>query len=107
MSNELEAWHKPSFDVSFSANYNIQDKILLRASVVANGAMKAPKWTNGVQTSETIDAWVDVNLGVEYRYRKKIGFFLNLNNLTASRYDRWYNYPAYRFNFMAGMNYIF
>lgn len=107
MTKELFAWHKPNYDVNLSVNYNIQDKILLKAAIINYGSSKAPIWTDGISSTVDIKSWIDANLGVEYRYRKKIGIFLNLNNLTASKYNRWYNYPSYRFNFMAGFSYIF
>lgn len=107
MSTELFPWHKPSYDVSLSGNYNIQDKIIVKAAFISYGSSNAPIWENGVQSSTTIKAWVDLNFGVEYRYRKKLGIFLNFNNVTASRYYRWYNYPSYKFNVLGGLSYIF
>jgi len=107
MSTELFPWHKPSYDVSLAGNYNIQDKIILKAAFISYGSSNAPIWVNGVQSTTTIKAWVDVNFGVEYRYRKKLGLFLNFNNVTASRYYRWYNYPSYKFNIMGGLSYVF
>jgi len=108
MTTELFPWHKPSYDFSFSGNYNIQDKIIFKAEFITYGSSNVPVWDeNGVLSPQTIKAWADLNIGVEYRYRKKLGLFVNLNNVTASRYNRWYNYPTYKFNFMAGLSYIF
>lgn len=107
MDTELFPWHKPTYDVSLSGNYNIQDKIFLKAAFVSYGSSNAPIWENGVQSSAKINAWVDVNFGVEYKYRKKLGIFLNFNNITAARYYRWYNYPSYKFNIMGGLSYVF
>ena len=100
-------WHKPSYDVSLTANYNIQDKIILRAAILTYGAAKVPTWEQGVLVPQTLKGWVDFNLGVEYRYRKKLGFFVNFNNIGAARYYKWYDYPSYKFNFLAGLSYIF
>ncbi len=107
MKEQLHAWHKPSFDAHLSANYNIKDKILLKAEIVTYGTSYALVYTDNISEAVKVCAWADLNIGIEYRYRKKLGIFANLNNLTASRYQRWYNYPSYRFNFMAGVNYIF
>ncbi len=107
MSTQIQPWHKPSFDVKLSSNYNIQDKILLKAAIITYGSSHALVYENGIQTDMTLPAWVDLNLGIEYRYRKKLSFFANFNNISASRYQRWYNYPSYKFNFMAGISYIF
>jgi len=50
---------------------------------------------------------VDVNLGLEYRYTKFLSAFLNLNNLAAQRYQRWYAYPTQKFNLLGGLTYTF
>jgi hypothetical protein len=52
-------------------------------------------------------AIIDFNLGFEYRYSKILSGFVNINNLTAGRYQNWYNYPNQRFNLMAGITYAF
>jgi len=108
MTTQLYAWHKPNYDFSLSANYNIQDKIFFKAEFITYGSSTVPVWDEkGKLSPQTLKAWVDLNIGVEYRYRKKLGLFVNFNNVTASRYYRWYNYPSYKFNFMAGLSYIF
>ena len=69
--------------------------------------MYAEKFTiSGVEIVE-IDAMLDANIGVEYRYSKIISGFLNINNLTAGRYQNWYDYPNQRFNIMLGFTYAF
>ena len=49
----------------------------------------------------------DANIGLEYRYNKKLGFFLNVNNIASVRYMRYMNYPTQRFNLMGGLSYSF
>jgi len=108
MTEQLFPWHKPNYDFSLAANYNIQNKIFFKAEFITYGSSKVPVWDDkGVLSPQTLKAWVDLNIGVEYRYRKKLGLFVNFNNVTASRYYRWYNYPSYKFNIMAGLSYIF
>ncbi|MCK5774552.1 MAG: hypothetical protein KAH25_00160 [Bacteroidales bacterium] len=107
MTNELFAWHKPQYKLTLSGNYNIGNKILLKAQIFANGASNALVEENKIMVAEKISGYVDANLGIEYRYRKKLGIFLNLNNISASKYYRYYNYPSYRFNAMLGLSYIF
>lgn len=105
--NELFTWHKPNYEVKFQGIYRIGDKFRINADLVYTGPTHAPIYTNGVLNSQLIKPWLDGSIGVEYRYRKRLGFFLNLNNLSASQYQKYYNYPSQGFNFMAGMNYIF
>lgn len=105
--NELYAWHKPSFVMKLVANYNLGDKISVNANIVYSGASKAPLYENHLIKSQVVDAWFDGSLGIEYRYHKRLGVFLNFNNIAAANYNKWYNYPTYGFNIMGGLSYIF
>jgi hypothetical protein len=48
-----------------------------------------------------------MNLGVEYRYNKRISGFIKLNNIAAQRYQKWYNYPVQGFQGMVGATFRF
>jgi hypothetical protein len=52
-----------------------------------------------------MNPFFDFNLGIEYHYTKILSLFLQFKNLTASRYLIWNQYPAYRFQVMAGLTY--
>ncbi len=106
--NQLYAWHKPNYDIKLTGSYNLGDRILIDAKLVYTGPSKAPVYDeNGLVNPQTIKAWFDASLSIEYRYHKRLGIFLNLNNLAATRYYRWYNYPSYGFNLIGGISYIF
>jgi len=105
--NELYAWHKPNFKMKLLAKYNLADKISVTANIVYSGASKAPLYENNLIKSFDVNAWFDGSLGIEYHYHKRFGVFLNFNNLTASNYNKWYNYPTYGFTILGGLNYIF
>jgi hypothetical protein len=113
LDNEDEAWHKPGLEVSLGANYNMQDKIYVRAELFTRGKMYAKVYEYDVMsgemktTSEELKAMVDLNLGFEYRYSRVLSAFLDLNNLLGQRYYHWYNYPSFRFNMMLGVTYSF
>ena len=55
----------------------------------------------------TLKGGFDWSAGLEYRFFKRWSAFVNLNNLIAYRYYRWYDYPTYRFNVMAGITFSF
>jgi len=104
---EAEAWHKPTLDLTFSTRYNIKNKIIARADIYAFNKMYAKNFLNNIMIIEEIKGAVDFNLGVEYRYSKILSGFLNFNNISALRYQNWYNYPNHRFSLMAGLTYAF
>jgi hypothetical protein len=54
-----------------------------------------------------LDPFIDANIGVEYRYTKRLSAFVRLNNFLAARYAKWNNYNLQRFNAMMGVTYSF
>ena len=104
---ELKAWHMPNYDASLSAIYNLKNKILIRADLTAIGDRYAKVWneTTSIVEAKKLKPIIDGNLSVEYRYSKILSAFANFNNLSASRYYIWNNYPSYKFNFLAGITY--
>jgi hypothetical protein len=115
LDNENKPWHKPTLEINLSADYNMQDKIWIKAEVFTCNKTYARTFEKtaivpGVTTTEVpveLKGFSDINLGVEYRYTKLLSGFINFNNILGQRYFRWYNYPSYRFNIMLGLTYSF
>lgn len=112
------AWYKPAYELELTGRYDIQNKIILTAKATINSSVWAlvPQQTPIVHLNEgeqyTFDAqkikgWFDINLGAEYKFNKALSFWLNFNNLTNSRYYRWYNYKSYGINLLGGLSYSF
>jgi hypothetical protein len=98
-------WHKPTFDASLNASYNLRNKILLNTALFYVGKRYAyGKYTDG--GVRELQGYFDANLGLEYRYTKMLSFFLKLNNFGAAKYNIWNQYPAQRFQIMGGFTYI-
>ncbi|MFB0926401.1 MAG: hypothetical protein QMB65_14145, partial [Vicingaceae bacterium] len=113
--NELKAWHKPDLKVTLSGIYDLSDKILVRADLYHFSKQYAKNF-NTVTTSNTttvtedakeLDGVFDLNLSVEYRYTKKLSAFIQFNNIAASRYKKWDDYPTQRFGVLGGLTYSF
>lgn len=104
------AWHRPNFDITLSANYNLKSKIILKADIYTIGNQWAlqQKTVNGITTQQAVQlkGITDVNLGVEYRYTKMLSAFATFNNIGNFRYYRWDLYPTQRFNFMVGLTFV-
>lgn len=115
MTDELEPWHRPAMQLTFSANYNLKNKIVVSADVFVVGKRFAYFTAQGqgpgiTVTSTSITSLktiIDANLSLEYRYSKKLSGFLNMNNLGFTRYEVWNNYPSYKFNFLVGIAMVF
>lgn len=108
MGIEEHAWHKPMLKGSIAASYILVDKINIKAEIYGQDKTYARLFGNsGAIISQDINAFADINLSLEYLYNKKISAFLNLNNVSGVRYNRWYNHPSQRFHMMAGLTYAF
>ncbi len=105
MTNQAEAWHRPSFDLSFTTKYNLRQKIILKGDILAIGK-RYVKLDDSGNVGE-LESAIDVNLGAEYRYSKVLSGFIQLNNLLSDEYYEWNYYPTYGFNILVGFTYSF
>jgi hypothetical protein len=102
--SEAEAWNLPPYQLGLGAVYDFQDKLLIKVEAQFLGARPAAQRTYynaldaEVFTTTTVDlkGYMDLHLGLEYRYTKRLSVFLDASNLSASKYERWMNYPVQR-----------
>lgn len=97
-------WHKPNFDITLSAAYNLKEKILFNSSLLVLGPRYA-KTTAFPEGYMKLDPVIDLNLGVEYLFSKVFTLFFNMYNIVGNSYLLWNQYPSQRFNFIAGFTY--
>ncbi|MEA3443108.1 MAG: hypothetical protein U9R19_00120 [Bacteroidota bacterium] len=110
IQTQQQAWYKPDFDFTLAATYNMQGKFLFNADIFIIGNRFARGNLDpitGKYAEIELENIIDLNLGVEYRYTKKISAFVNINNLIASKYYKWNNYPSQRFHALVGVSYAF
>ncbi len=104
LSDQKEAWQRPNVDFKLSASYNLGNKLYayLDAFIIGKRYQRiAYVPVNAI----SMDPITDLNLGVEYRYTKRLSFFLRGNNLVSARYQRWYNYKVYGINGLLGLTF--
>lgn len=111
-TDSIKPWHEAPFRFTFSGNYNLKDKFIFKAAISAYSSRVARDFTIdslGVtdMTPVTLKGYADVSLGVEYRYRRWIGAFVDFRNIAATRFDLWKQYPSQRFSFIAGLHFSF
>ncbi len=111
MKTQEEPWHKPAFDAVATGRYRLNDKIRLWTDVFFQSKLYAPTWEDvwggRVMKVYQRSCYADINLGGEYRFTDRISAFLQLNNVAAVQYYRWYNYPTQRFNLLGGFTFSF
>lgn len=112
---EEYAWSMPNYELSIMGIYDLADKIIARLNVKLVGNRKTyslntiegltPE-SNGKYIIE-LKPYIDANLGVEYRYNKRLSAFLDVNNIVGKKYQQWLEYPVYTINVLGGVTYSF
>ena len=110
--NNSYAWNLPQFQFIIRGSYNLYDKFLFNLDFNIEEGRKALVLTedtnveteNGQRISK-MDFITDINLGVEYRYNKRISAFIQFNNLASQRYNRWYNAQVHAFQVLGGVTF--
>jgi len=112
--NNSYAWNLPQFQFIVRGEYNLFDKFLFTLDFNLEQGRKALALTpdtdvtieNG-QRIKDLKFVTDINLGVEYRYTKRLSAFIQFNNLASQRYYRWYNSPVQAFQVLGGITFRF
>lgn len=103
--NEFDKpYHTPTLNWTLSSGYYFNKKFNMNLDVFS--ANKTYALLPGDVTEE-IEGHIDFNLGATYKYSKYFNIFLNLNNLTGSKYRQFYNYPVYGFQAIGGLSFSF
>jgi len=120
--NEAKAWQRPELKATASARYDLQNKIVTtldifyvgkryaRTNDPLEGDQVASEVIEGIVTpiyADELKGYVDINLGIEYRYNKKLSGFIQANNLINQEYDVWHGYQAQGINLLFGVTYGF
>jgi hypothetical protein len=99
-----EAWHRPTLEVSASANFIILSKLRGHLTYFLLSGIKAQ--TAGGETI-TLAAVNDLNFGLELSFTERAGIFVELMNIFGSNYQLYNNYPVKGFQVIGGLSYKF
>ena len=114
-----KAWQMPNYKFTFSGWYDLADKIIVKSSIFLIGSRAAFSYLEPVDLDPSeyefsnnryeyqLKPFIDMNLGLEYRYNKRISAFINFNNFAAKKYQRWTNYPVQSINIFGGATFTF
>ena len=103
--NIIEAWHRPSSQITLLGYYNLYDKILFNAEFFILGGLKARSPSD--QSIVKLDGIADFNFKAEYLISNRGSFFVRLDNVFSSKYERYLNYPSRGFMAIAGLSFSF
>lgn len=105
MEEQREAWHRAAFIAGLDVDYTIKEKIKLGADVNYIGKREAFFQDLNPEIESTLPAYLYANLELEYLYNTRLSAFVNVRNLTNSKYDMYLGYKAQSINFMMGFAY--
>lgn len=113
--DEQEAWHMPKYRFSLRGDYNLFDKFLIGAELAWVGKRYAKSLRPvsdltpeaGGYYKVELDPYVDLTLRAEYRYSQRLSAFIEANNLTGTKYDIYYRFPAQRVFVLGGLKFAF
>ncbi len=112
--NNSYAWNLPQLQFILRGSYNLFDKFLVNVDLKLEEGRKAlltkaeeGSYVENGQIIKDLGFLADANLGLEYRYNKRISAFFQMNNFAAQRYKRWYNAPVHGFQVMGGITFRF
>jgi hypothetical protein len=112
LDNLEYAWHKPGVEAQIDVKYNIQNpvsatnKLVITAQFFGYGSQYALA-DDMFYEAKKLPAIVDFNIHLEYYYHTALVIFCQVNNITATRYQRYYLYPSQRTNALFGLSYSF
>ena len=100
-------YHQPRFSARFNTRYTIAEKVLLQLDIIGLDGVYYINHPRPNEFRGTIDeklkGTLDVSLGATYIFSNRFSFFAQLNNLASVKYQRYYLYPSFGFNAMAGI----
>lgn len=99
------AWNLPSLEMALDARYNFQDKIIGTFQLYAFD--KRYGATTSFEEITEIPGAVDINLGLEYQFNRKLNAHLQINNILNQRYQLFNQYSLQGFHLLLGARYRF
>jgi len=102
LETQAQPWHIPSLEWNLNAKYTmLNDKLALNAEFfIANPVANiSPE-----ETIEYLNTLYDLSLGAQYSINDRFGAWVDVNNITAKRYERWKGYQTFGTNFMGGVS---
>ena len=94
------AYHLPNLELNIAAQYKmLEDKLTLKAELFNAGGIT---YLDEAGIEQNTGALFDLSIGAEYQVTEMIGAFIDLNNVTNQKFERWYRYPNYGFNVLVG-----
>ena len=114
LENQKSAWNMPDFKVTLSGWYDISDKLVFTADIIAVSTRSSFSINpndgydlGGGIYSKQLDGLVDLNLGIEYFFTKRFTAFIRSYNLANQNYQFYNQYNTQGITIIGGISYSF
>jgi hypothetical protein len=104
LQDNSHAWGTIPIELDASLRWWAYKRLLIKGDFNAFGG--GPYLPKG-DISNTLSGGTDLSAGAELVINKQFSAWMDLNNIFNSKYQRWYNYPVYGLNVLAGVIYKF
>lgn len=105
LKSEDHPWQLPAYKLNANASYTFAKKLNIRLQVYVLGDRHQRDPLKTMENTEKLPAIADINLLTQYKYKENISFFINVHNITNSKYQQWYNYNVYGLNVLGGVKF--
>lgn len=99
LRDNANAWHLIPLQLTGSLRWNAFKQVLFKADLFAFSGAPALLSDN---SSEIKLKGTDLSAGAEFKITKKFSAWLDFNNITNNKYQRFNNYPVYGLNIIGG-----
>lgn len=112
---QQEAWNLPEYEANAMLDWQITGKWSAGANLFLVGERKDAQMTYNeagigeytVSSVVDLDAYLDLNAKVGYRFNDRLSIFARGHNLLGNNYEKWKDYPVLGLQVMAGATYKF
>jgi hypothetical protein len=104
LRDQPKPWHLPTVKTGAGLAWQITDRLDTRVDVYFFNNVFARE-TDG--TAISLPGTVDINLQASYRINDSFYIFANVFNIASTKHQRYYRYPSYGLNAIAGLKMIF
>ncbi len=95
-----EVWHQPGITFGADVSATVLKKLVITGYLNVQDELYAFDKGNKKIKMDTI---IDLGVGAEYEFIKRLSAFINAYNLLNNTYQRWYGYDVYGFNVYGGI----
>lgn len=105
LSNYPKAWHTPDLTANFTTKTDLLNNKL---SITGELFFATAPWYLDLEgNKKKLSPLFDISGKASYKIAKSSNLFLEVNNLFNQKYRKWYQYPSYGINILAGLELSF